>query len=78
MVMNLTTSFGVSVYLPNKNSACAMGKDRAGWVYTIQAVEGMRTIRRKPARLVLETGLSTADLELLMQRIELSQFNVFV
>lgn len=55
-----------------------MGKDRAGWVYTIQAAEGMKAIRRKRARLVLETGLSTAVLELLMQRIELSQFNVFV
>lgn len=61
-----------------KNSACAMGKDRAGWVYTIQAVEGMRTIRRRPIRLALESRLSTADLELLMQRIELSLFNIFV
>ncbi|EED20758.1 conserved hypothetical protein [Talaromyces stipitatus ATCC 10500] len=58
--------------------ACAMGKDRAGWVYAIQAVEGMRTIRRKQTRLMLETGLSTANLELLIHRIELSHFNIFV
>ncbi|KUL85410.1 hypothetical protein ZTR_07032 [Talaromyces verruculosus] len=73
--MSIPTIQGLGIMF---ECACAMGKDRAGWIYTIQAVEGMRTIRRKRARLVLETGLSTADLELLMQRIELSQFNVFV
>lgn len=59
-------------------SACLMGKDRAGWLYIIQAAEGMRSIRRKQARLVLETDLSTADLGNLIDRIELGQFDLFV
>jgi hypothetical protein len=55
-----------------------MGKDRAGSVYTIQAVEGIRTLRRRQARLLLETDLSSTELGQFIDRIELSQFSVFV
>lgn len=55
-----------------------MGKDRIGWVYALQAVEGMRTLRRTESRRVIETGLLAKDLKQLLDRIEMGQFNAFV
>lgn len=55
-----------------------MGKDRAGWVYTVQAAEGIRSLRQKQARVVLENDLSTTDFGQIVDRIELSLFNVFM
>ncbi|KAH8691609.1 hypothetical protein BGW36DRAFT_305078 [Talaromyces proteolyticus] len=57
--------------------ACAMGKDRAGWVYTIQAAEVMKSLRKAESR-VVNTGLSASELRQLLDRIELGQFNTFV
>lgn len=61
-----------------KNSASAKGKDRAGWLCSIQAADGMRTIRKQQARLVLDTGLSTEYLKLMMQRMELSHSSLLM
>lgn len=55
-----------------------MGKDRVGWLYALQAVEAMRTLRRTASRRVIETGLLAKDLKQLLDRIEMAQFHTFV
>jgi hypothetical protein len=55
-----------------------MGKDRVGWLYALQAVEAMRTLRKTESRRLIETGLLANDFKQLMDRIEMGQFNTFV
>ncbi|CRG86953.1 Nitrogen assimilation transcription factor nirA [Talaromyces islandicus] len=73
--VSIPTTQGLGVMC---SCATVMGKDRVGWLYALQAIEGMRTLRRTESRRVIETGLLAHDLKQLLDRIEMGQFNTFV